>query len=57
MTLLGAGSQHLGGKKVASLELLGGGELEWEQRADALVVQRPSAKPNEYAYVFKVGLE
>lgn len=57
MTLLGTGSEHLGGKKVGSLELLGGGELQWEQQAGALVVQRPSAKPNEYAYVFKVDLE
>ena len=58
MTALGSGSEHLAGKKVASLELLGAsGEPQWEQGDEALVIQPPAEKPNEYAYVFKVGLE
>ncbi|MCP5117180.1 MAG: alpha-L-fucosidase, partial [bacterium] len=58
MKLLGSGSEHLAGKKVASVELLGAsGDVDWKQGADALLVQRPAEAPNEYAYVFRVGLE
>jgi len=58
MTLLGSDSEHLAGQKVASLELLGSSErITFEQGAGALTVQRPASKPNDYAYVFKVGLE
>jgi len=57
MPSLASGSEHLAGKKVTSVELLGGGPSEFTQGADALVVKAPSQKPNEYAYVFKIGLE
>ncbi|MCP5119805.1 MAG: alpha-L-fucosidase, partial [bacterium] len=58
MGLLGLGSAHLAGQKVASLELLGStAKLNWNQGDDALVIERPADKPNEYAYVFKVGLQ
>ena len=55
---LGSDSEHLQGKKIAAVSLLGyAGELEWVQNADALVIDSPGADAGEYAYVFKVTFE
>lgn len=58
MPSLGAGSEHLNGKKIAGVTLLGyDGELEWDQASDGLVVKSPGEGAGEYAYVFKLKLE
>jgi len=55
---LGGSSEHLDGKSIAGVELLGHeGELVWRQDDDALVIESPGADAGEYAYVFKLAFE
>ena len=55
---LRAGSEHLEGRTVSAVRLLGhDGELEWSQRPDALAIRTPRPGLAKYAYVFEVTLE
>ncbi len=54
---LRAGSEHLGGRTVSQVRLLGhDGDLAWSQRPDALAIQSPESSAARHAYVFKVTL-
>jgi alpha-L-fucosidase len=41
---------------IASITLLGGGDVRWEQNADALVITCPTAMPFRHAVGFKLTL-
>jgi alpha-L-fucosidase len=48
-------SAHLLEKGIKKIQLLGSSEkIQWQQTADALVIQPPTAKPNDFAVVFKI---
>lgn len=56
--LLGAQSEHLEGRKITGVTLLGyDGELSWEQSDEALVIQSPGPDAGKYAYVFRIDRE
>jgi alpha-L-fucosidase len=44
------------GRKIAGVELLGHGKVEWKHGAYGLHVEMPDAKPCDYSYVLKVTL-
>ena len=55
---LRAGSEHLEGRTVSAVRLLGhDGELEWSQRSDALAIRNPQLSLAKHAYVFEVTLQ
>ena len=55
---LRAGSEHLNGRAVSQVRLLGhDDDLEWSQGPDALVIRRPASSHARHAYVFAVSLE
>ena len=55
---LRAGSDHLNGRSVSRVRLLGhDDDLEWFQGPDALVIRRPASSRARHAYVFAVTLE
>jgi alpha-L-fucosidase len=43
-----------GEKAVASVELLGGGKVQFSQKEDGLHIQVPAQNPGKYAYVYKI---
>ncbi len=55
---LRAGSEHLEGRAVSGIRLLGyDGDLEWSQGAEALAIRSPGPDSGKHAYVFEVTLE
>ncbi len=53
---LGKGSE-VSSETVASVQLLGSDEtLDWEQKADSLVIKCPAKMPGEHAIAFKIAL-
>jgi len=55
---LPAGSEHLDGQAVSGVRLLGhGGDLEWSQGDEALVINMPASTNARHAFVFEVTLE
>ena len=58
ITTLGANSEHLDGAVLTGISLLGyGGELDWRQTDDALIIQSPGEDAGQYAYVFKLAFD
>jgi alpha-L-fucosidase len=55
---LGTDSEPLEGRRIAGVTLLGyGGELNWRQDPDALVIASPGQAAGKHAYVFKLAFE
>ena len=55
---LRAGSEHLEGRAVSAVRLLGyEGDLDWSQREDALVIRSPGENAGKHAFVFEVTLD
>lgn len=48
------GLKQLGGVRIASAELVGGGKLTWKQQDEALELNFPAARPGQMAPVVKL---
>lgn len=44
----------IGDRPVESVELIGGGKVQFQQHDDGLHLQLPAQKPGKYAYVYKI---
>ena len=47
-------SSTAGEKQVNSVEMIGGGTLQFKQQDDGLHIQLPSQNSGKYAYVYKI---
>jgi alpha-L-fucosidase len=48
------GSPTAGETLVDTVELIGSGKLQFNQRDDGLHIQLPTNKPGKYAYVYRI---
>jgi alpha-L-fucosidase len=46
--------KSVAGKSVKSVELLGGGAVQWTQSAGGVTITVPGKRPCKYAYTFKI---